>query len=388
MAVTILLTTVLHAEQASRKTDHPEWITVAEGKAPSGTTLHIQTDGGKVWIEPGSVAVTTYAVRRGRSPYKRETSQEARLYNVKTYLESGKSWLVATRRSGVSQRIPTELVVTVPHTVKSLELDTRGGQVEIGDVDCRVIIQSGGGPIELGDIGGPVSVTNAGQDIAVGSVLGDGRFYTTGGRISVREVKGNVDAWSGGGDIQVDSGLRNALLRADAGDVRVNLIGGELEVRCGGGNLILGDIGGRADLRTNAGNLRVHSAKGFVRAETAGGSIELFAVPGAYAETRAGSILASFVPSNGPFQESFLATSVGDISIYLPQGLAVTIEATIDHGTVHRISSNIPELKIETSGDDWQKAISAEGKLNGGGPVLKIHATDGNISIQRTVTPR
>jgi hypothetical protein len=240
--------------------------------------------------------------------------------------------------------------------------------------------------VELADIGGPVSVTSAGQDIDIGSVAGDGHFYTGGGRITVRHVGGNVDAWTGGGNIQVDSGLHNALLRADAGDVRVNLLRGELRVESGGGNLILGDIGGGADVRTNGGNLRVHSAQGFVRAQTAGGNIELSAVPGAYAESGAGRISATFVRSKRPFQESFLETFSGDISVYVPADLPLTIQASVDQGSVYRIISNIPELKVETFGDAWQKSFFAEGKLNGGGPILKIHAAAGNVHIQRATS--
>jgi DUF4097 and DUF4098 domain-containing protein YvlB len=385
IALPILIGTGLAAQQPASKPDHSTWITVSEGKAASSTSLHIQTEGGKVRVEPGTEAVTTYAVRRSASPqYNHETLQEARLYNIKTYTQSGESWLVATRRNEVSERIPTELVIAVPRGVKSLELDTRGGQVEIGNIDCRVTIQSGGGPVELADIGGPVSVTSAGQDINIGSVEGDGRFYTGGGRITVREVQGNVDAWTGGGSIQLDSGLRDALLRADAGDVRVNLIRGELKVESGGGNLFLGDIGGRADVRTNGGNLRVHSAQGFVRAQTAGGNIELSSVPGAYAESGGGSISTTFVRSKGPFQESFLETAAGDISVYLPPDLSLTVRASVDHAGPYRIISNIPELKVESSGDEWEKSLLAEGKLNGGGPLLKIHASGGNIHIQRT----
>jgi hypothetical protein len=46
--------------------------------------------------------------------------------------------------------------------------------------------------------------------------------------------------------------------------------------------------------------------------------------------------------------------------------------------------TDFPEIRVSSEGGQWEpKLISAEGNLNGGGPVLKIRTTMGNIYIRR-----
>ena len=196
-------------------------------------------------------------------------------------------------------------------------------------------------------------------------------------------IKGNLEAFTGGGTISLGRGLRNAVLESGAGDVRVTFCGGTLKAQSGGGNLALGDVAGPADIRTDGGNLRLHSAKGFVRARTSAGNIELDGVPGADASTGAGAILAKFTVSDRPRHDSVLQTPTGDITIFLPADLPMTIRATIGLGAGHTIYSEIPGLSIASEGRDLNSSIVAEGKLNGGGPVLDIHAGNGNIIFRK-----
>jgi hypothetical protein len=62
----------------------------------------------------------------------------------------------------------------------------------------------------------------------------------------------------------------------------------------------------------------------------------------------------------------------------------VTLRASIEAASGHRIMTDFPEIKVSSEGGQWEpKLISAEGSLNGGGPVLKIRTTMGNIYIRR-----
>jgi hypothetical protein len=47
------------------------------------------------------------------------------------------------------------------------------------------------------------------------------------------------------------------------------------------------------------------------------------------------------------------------------------------------ISSDFPGLKITASGDYGPKAMYAEGALNGGGPMLRVRTTIGQINFRR-----
>ena len=354
-----------------------------EGAVPRARALHVKVDGGSIRLQGYSGDRIAYEVRHSDSSNSaRATAQDVPFYKVATYKQGATSWLVATPQNDQSGIRPVELVVRVPREVQSVALETSGGDVFVHDVTGRMDVQTGGGHLHLDDVGA-ITAETGGQDIEVGRVEGDGRFRTGGGTISVRYIKGNLDAFTGGGGISLQTGLRNAVLESGAGDIHVTFCGGELKVRNGGGNLVLGDVGGPADIRTEGGNLRLRSAKGFVRAHTTAGDIELDGIPSTDASTEVGAITARFMASSGQRRNSILQTSVGDITVYLPADLAVTVQASVAFSAGHRISSDIPGIHIGPDGDKWAPTIVAEGKINGGGPVLEVHAGNGNITFKK-----
>ena len=368
------------AQRAGR--DHQD-LSHLEGEVPRASALHVKIEGGSIQLEGYSGSRISYQVRSIPARALDDTHPDAPRYKLATYKRGVTSWLVATRQSENLSLRSIELVVRVPRAVRSVSLDTSGGDVSVQGVDARVQVSTGGGHLQINDINGVVSAESGGQDIDVGTVNSDGRFHTAGGRIAVDYIKGNLDAFTGGGTISLGTGLRNAVLESAAGDVRVTFCGGTLKAQSGGGNLVLGDVAGPADIRTNGGNLRLRSAKGFVRAQTNAGNIELDGVPSASASTGAGSIVAKFTASEHPRRDSVLETPTGDITVFLPPELPMTIRATIGYGAGHTITSEIPGLRIASEGDGLNSSIFAEGNLNGGGPILDMHAGSGNIILRK-----
>jgi DUF4097 and DUF4098 domain-containing protein YvlB len=216
-------------------------------------------------------------------------------------------------------------------------------------------------------------------------VASDVSLHTGGGSIKVNSAKGKIDAESGGGSVTIVSGMQGAVLETGGGNIDVERCLGQVKASTGGGSIDLGEIGGSAEMNTGGGSIRLASAKGHVRAETGGGSIELNGVPSARAETGAGGIVAKFVASSGDHTDSVLETSVGDITVYLAPNMNVTVRASIEVANGHNIRSDFPEIRVTTEGGDYgPKTVSAEGSLNGGGPVLKIRTTTGDIYIRRS----
>jgi hypothetical protein len=103
---------------------------------------------------------------------------------------------------------------------------------------------------------------------------------------------------------------------------------------------------------------------------------------GLRAETGSGPIVATLTRSRN-FTDSRLETSVGDIIVYVPDGLGVTIRAAVEVARGDGIRSDFPELKITSSGNIGPREVYAEGNLNGGGPVLHVHTATGNIQFLR-----
>jgi DUF4097 and DUF4098 domain-containing protein YvlB len=183
----------------------------------------------------------------------------------------------------------------------------------------------------------------------------------------------------------VSSCVQGATLETGGGNISVDRCYGSLQVSTGGGSIDIGEISGPAVIETGGGSIRVSSAKGLVKADTGSGAIELNGIAAARAQTGGGAILAKFVALNGERKDSLLETAAGDITVFLAPSMNITVHASIDVANGHNIRSEFPELRIISEGGEWgPKAISAEGSLNGGGPVLKVRTTSGDIVIRRT----
>ena len=114
-----------------------------------------------------------------------------------------------------------------------------------------------------------------------------------------------------------------------------------------------------------------------------GGSIQLDGAASVQAETAAGGIAVKLLSSTGGRNNSTLETSAGDITVYLANDLAISIRAEIEIANGHTIRSDFSDIHISSEGGPWEKTVTAEGQLNGGGPVLKVRTNSGNVSFRR-----
>jgi DUF4097 and DUF4098 domain-containing protein YvlB len=207
---------------------------------------------------------------------------------------------------------------------------------------------------------------------------------TGGGNIKIASAKGEIKAGSGGGSVVVLSGLQGAVLETGAGSIRVDKCSGTVKATTGGGSVELGDIGGPAEIETGAGSIRLTSAKGRVQAQTGGGSIQLDGATSVKAETSAGGIIVKLLSGADRRSNSTLETSAGDITVYLANDVAISIRAQIEIASGHTIHSDFSDIHVSSEGGQWgPKTVTAEGQLNGGGPVLKVRTNSGNVYFRR-----
>ncbi len=106
-------------------------------------------------------------------------------------------------------------------------------------------------------------------------------------------------------------------------------------------------------------------------------------MPSAKAETGAGAITVKLMNTGGERHDSDLETGAGDITVYLAADVAVNVRASVDMGSGHHITSEFPDIHINSEGNQWEKTLTAEGKLNGGGPTVKVHTSSGDICFRR-----
>ena len=291
--------------------------------------------------------------------------------------------LARTPHHNWGQHLSVTFEISVPRNY-NLDISTQGGNVQTGDIQGRVAIATNGGNISTGQIDGPA------------------RLVTDGGHISVKGVRNDLVAMTGGGNITVGSVAGTALLRTGGGHIRVDSIGGVGKLETGGGNislehsgsgLIASTGGGQIDIgeatgliraRTGGGGIRVVHASGPTELETSAGNVYLMQVENSVrASTGSGGITAWFGPGAKLTSPCRLAAGEGDIVVYLPKLLPVTVDAQVELGGDHRVIVD-PAFPLKVTygePDEGSQAVRAEGELNGGGAPLVLRTVSGNIRL-------
>ena len=102
---------------------------------------------------------------------------------------------------------------------------------------------------------------------------------------------------------------------------------------------------GLVSAQNSGGAIQVNSAKG-VRCESDSGAIRLRNVDGPLrAVTAAGNIIAELLAGR-PLEDSMLSTNAGDITVYVPSNLAMTVMARNESDGGGRIVSDFPEIRV------------------------------------------
>ena len=225
----------------------------------------------------------------------------------------------------------------------SVRADAMAGRVMLDRVSGDVEIHSNGGPASVGTIGGSVRCYSGGGPIRAVRIKGNAYFETNGGDIRLGEVGGEVRAFTAAGGIRID--------RADAG-VFADTLGGPIE------------IGGATAVQSM-------SAAGAIHLNNVSGSLQ--------AVTESGGIVAELLPG-GTLRDSSLSTRAGDITVWIPSNMGVTIDAECSVSqSPQPIVSDFAGLRIEQR----RASTVALGKINGGGPRLRLTGVGGRIEIRR-----
>lgn len=386
-AVLALLAPLALAQETKVSREGGSWGREISGSLAGAKNLRVKVDMGAVVVHGTQQQGISYVVhtRYGNFSSEQDARREFDQYKVSAYVKGDTAWIVGDWQGGHRPRhFSGEFNVTVPREMALVKLETEGGNVEATGVAGRVEAESGGGGIRFDDIGGGISAETGGGSIDVGTASGDLGLHTGGGSIQVRHANGKVIAETGGGSVEIQSGAQGAIIETGGGSVSVRQCNGKVKVSTGGGSVDLKDVAGPADIETGGGSIRLTSANGHVHAETGGGGIELYGIPSATAQTGAGGITVKLVNTGGERRDSELETGAGDITLYIAPDVALNLRATVDMGNGHRITSDFPDIHISSEGDQWgPKTLTAEGKLNGGGPLVKVHTSTGDICIRR-----
>jgi Putative adhesin len=161
-----------------------------------------------------------------------------------------------------------------------------------------------------------------------------------------------LDAGSGSGDIKVDGVGDNAKLSTGSGSIHATGLQGGFTLNTGSGDIVADQTG-----------------EGDVKAQTGSGSIELREIHGGLkAGTGSGNIKITGTPST----DWKLETGSGSIEFW-PGNTGFTLDASTGSGSVHTDK----EMAVQGSFDKHH----ITGKINGGGPTVRIETGSGDVRI-------
>jgi hypothetical protein len=169
----------------------------------------------------------------------------------------------------------------------------------------------------------------------------------------------------------------NAELRTSGGDIMAGNLTGTVGARTSGGDIQLGRIEGEVHASTSGGDIKLEQATGPVKLHTSGGDIEVGAVLNTlHASTSGGDVSAKIV--GGLKGDCLLSTSGGDVEAVVETGAAFQLDAATSGG---RIKDRNLTITVESGGHGKTKL---KGTVNGGGPLLKLRTSGGDIDINGT----
>lgn len=385
IAAALLLGVVLPASAQQLRREGGAWVEESQGTFSGAKAIRVQADLGSIFIEPGAQNFAYTVRKRSFAASEQEARRQFELLRVSHGVEGEFAVLrlVAPGARRFGGNFNADIRVRVPHHLKNVLLRTMGGNITVGNMPARMDVQTMGGSIKLGDVG-PTRAHTMGGGVSISSSTGDVWVKSGGGPIWIGNVNGRVDVAGMGGNVEVRS-MSTGFVHTAGGSISVGRCNGDLQAKTMGGTVYLNEVAGRAMVETGGGNIKIGTAKGPVVASTGGGNIEMWKLyRGAQAQSGAGAITAEFLGGKGAFGESYLRTAAGDVVVYLNGGLPATVRASSEMASGKGIRSDFPELKISTEGGDFgPKTMYADGVLNGGGPMLKVRTTIGQIEFRR-----
>lgn len=157
--------------------------------------------------------------------------------------------------------------------------------------------------------------------------------------------------------------------QADSGGIRVEGVQGPVDCKTDSGGIEIDDVSASVHAAADSGGIRVRNVKGPLFAHVDSGGIEASGIAGSIeAQTDSGAVrLAQTSPA--PIHAK---AESGGVTITLARGAGYDISADTESGRIR-----IPEAAVRSSSSSHH----VEGKVGGGGPLVKIQVDSGSVTI-------
>ncbi len=279
--------------------------------------------------------------------------------------------------------------IVVPKAV-NLDLVTLAGSINVGDSDGNVILRTTGGSVTAGQIKGNAAIITQGGSIKSGNIGGNAELRSQGGSLEVGDVAGDAEFQTAG---PIRAGGINGRVIADTagGTIIIREVRGDVKATTKGGDISIGDAA-RVNATTAGGNITSRRVRGPFQGHTESGDIRLdSAAAWVEASTGFGNIVVRLAPDNldGDLHVD-LQSGVGDVTIFLPQRMKASIEATVERPafSAQRIISDFPMNAMTPPArglvpNRFYAPTRSQTALNGGGNRITLHTSLGKIEIKK-----
>ncbi|HEV8538255.1 MAG TPA: DUF4097 family beta strand repeat-containing protein [Bacteroidota bacterium] len=175
-------------------------------------------------------------------------------------------------------------------------------------------------------------------------------LQTSGGNVNLENVEGTILGGTSGGDVDVDNVAGTVKLSTSGGNVKMVKSTGELKFTTSGGNILGEDVAGDIHVETSGGNITFRRTDAVLYGETSGGDIRV--------ELKGNKGID-------------LSTSGGNVIVNLPKTISGDVSAETSGGDV--------SCDFQFAGK--LKEGSLHGKINGGGNMIRLESSGGDIVI-------
>lgn len=301
-----------------------------------GDMLSVATGSEDIVVRPGTgseARVEVYGSGRDAREAFERLDVEARREGDRLIVE------VKRRDRGgwfTNRRASFDVLVTVPERL-DLNIVTASGDVVFGEITGTGEIATSSGDVEFGVHRGALTITTSSGDVE-----GD-------------RVEGRLEVNVSSGDVSVDRISGPAVVfNASSGDFEADLVEAErFTATTSSGDISVGTLLGAAELRSSSGDVEIDVLEGALSASTNSGDVE--------------ATLGKAEPA-GPVSVS---TGSGSVSLRAPRALAADVE----------ISAGSIRIDRDFAFAGTTERRSAEGRIGGGGPLLKVSTGSGSVSL-------
>lgn len=214
-------------------------------------------------------------------------------------------------------------------------------------------------------------LTTSGGNIELDNLSGDQRFTTSGGNLDLDNVSGKLNGNTSGGNIYFKNSKSNdADLATSGGNIEAKNCEGKFRLTTSGGSLQLSDLKGEIKATTSGGNVNGKNVSGELDTHTSGGNVHLEDLSCALETSTSGGHIDVSIKDIGKYVR--ISNSGGNIELELPKGKAVNLDLSADKIRTDQLDNFSGKME-----DD-----RVEGKLNGGGAIVKVDAGSGKISLR------